>query len=322
LSGSGQEMAAKRNTVPAAAPKRAWNMRKFNWQLLLLAVPGLLLLLAFYYAPLFGLIIPFKKIDYTKGILASPWVGLSNFKFFFASQDAWRVTRNTVGLNALFITIPTALSITLALCLFEVTRKKVKIYQTMMFVPYFVSWVVASYASYALLKPVTGVIPRIYKALGEPQPNFFVLPGVWPVILLLAVIWKGVGYSTLLYYATLMGIDATQFEAAAIDGATKWQQVRHISLPFLMPMALLLFILNVGHIFNADFSMFYFLTQDSGPLYKTTDVIDTYVFRALRTSADISMAGAVGLYQSVAGFILVLITNLIVRKINRENSIF
>jgi len=288
----------------------------------MLALPGLALLLAFYYAPLFGLIIPFKTLDYAKGILRSDWAGLKNFEFFFKSQDFFRVTRNTLGLNFLFILSSQVISLLLALVLFELSRKQVKVYQTAMFIPYFISWIVASYVLYALLNPVSGLIPHYYKAQGIELPNIFNTPKYWPFILTAAVVWKSCGYTTLIYYAALMGMDPTYFEAAVVDGANKPQITMRISLPFLGPLIILLVILAIGKIFYSDFGMFFFLTRDSGLLYPVTDVIDTYVYRALRVTGDIGMSSAVGFYQSVVGFLLVFGTNLVVRRINRESAIF
>ncbi|MDR2629625.1 MAG: ABC transporter permease subunit [Spirochaetaceae bacterium] len=293
-----------------------------NWGLLVLGLPGLIFLLAFYYAPLFGLIIPFKRLNYAKGIWGSDWVGFKNFEFFFKSQDAVRVTRNTLGLNLSFIVFTLILAVTLALLLFSLSRKKVKIYQTAMFIPYFISWVVASYVLYALQNPVSGLLPNGLKQIGIELPNIYATPKYWPFILSASYIWKNVGYMTLLFYTALMGIDATQFEAAAIDGANALQITFRISIPFLVPVITLLAILQIGKIFYSDFGMFYFLTRDSGPIYSTTDVIDTYVYRALRLTGDIGMASAAGLYQSVMGFAAVLCSNLIVRRINRESAIF
>lgn len=296
--------------------------KKMNWGLGLLALPGVLFLLAFSYAPLFGLIIPFKNIDYAKGIFNSDWAGFDNFKFFFSSQDAWRITRNTVLLNFMFIAVTLFLAVVFSLALFELGRRQVKLYQTCTFVPHFVSWVVASYILYAFLSPDMGVIPNMLESMGMDIPNFYNSPEYWPGILLFSYVWKNIGYMMLLFYATLMGIDTTQFEAAAIDGANKFQIVMKISIPFLVPTIILMALLQIGKIFYADFGMFYFLTKDSGTLYATTDVIDTYVYRALRVTGDIGMASAVGLYQSIVGFVLVLGSNLVVRKINRDSALF
>ena len=302
--------------------KKTVQKRRMNWNLFLLAIPGLLFLLAFYYVPLFGLIIPFKQMDYSLGIWKSKFVGLKNFEFFFKSQDAFRITRNTLGLNFLFITLTLALSVILTLLLFELTSRKVKLYQTALFMPYFISWIVASYILYALLSPQMGMIPKIMANAGMEVPNFYNEPEYWPFILLVSYVWKNIGYMTLLFYTTLMGIDSSYFEAAAIDGATKWKRAIYISLPYLKPVIIIMTLLQIGKIFYADFGMFYFLTRDSGTLYPVTDVIDTYVFRALRVTGDIGMSSAVGLYQSIVGFLLVLGSNLVVRRIDKDSAIF
>lgn len=296
--------------------------KKVNKGLLALAAPGLLFLLAFYYVPLLGIIIPFKKIDYSKGILRSDWAGLKNFEFLFKSQDAFRITRNTICLNGIFIFLTLAVSILLAILMYELGRKQVKIYQTAMFIPYFVSWVVASYIVYAMLSPDMGVIPKMMKAHGEAPVNFYFTPEIWPVILTLAYLWKNIGYMTLLFYATLINIDSSYMEAAAIDGANSRQQITNILIPYMMPTIVMMTLLQIGKIFYSDFGMFYFLTRNSGALYSTTDVIDTYVYRALRVTGDIGISSAAALYQAVVGFVLVLVTNLIVKKRNKDYAIF
>ena len=296
--------------------------KAMNWGLLALAVPGLFFLIAYYYVPLFGLVIPFKKMDVAKGIFGSDWCGLDNFKFFFQSPDAWTVTRNTIGLNAVFISMTLVLSVIVALGLFELSKRKVKIFQTCLFVPYFISWVVGSYVIYALLSPDMGVIPNLLEKFSLAAPNFYSEPKYWPFILTTSYFWKHVGYNALIFYATLMGMDPSQHEAAAIDGATKMQRIRYICIPHLMPTIVLMGLLMIGKIFYADFGMFWFLPRNSGVLYPVTDVIDTYVFRMLRVMGNIGMSSAVGLYQSLVGFILVLVTNLIVKRRNEDYALF
>lgn len=266
--------------------------------------------------------IPFKKMDVAKGIFGSDWCGLDNFKFFFQSPDAWTVTRNTIGLNAVFISMTLVLSVIVALGLFELSKRKVKIFQTCLFVPYFISWVVGSYVIYALLSPDMGVIPNLLEKFSLAAPNFYSEPKYWPFILTTSYFWKHVGYNALIFYATLMGMDTSQHEAAAIDGATKMQRIRYICIPHLMPTIVLMGLLMIGKIFYADFGMFWFLPRNSGVLYPVTDVIDTYVFRMLRVMGNIGMSSAVGLYQSLVGFILVLVTNLIVKRRNEDYALF
>lgn len=299
-----------------------WREMKRHKGLIGLAIPGLLLVIVFQYLPMFGIVLAFKDFNFGKGIWGSDWVGLANFKFFFTSDDAFRVTRNTILLNGCFIIITNVASIAFALMLFELSRRAVKVYQTTLFFPYFLSWVVVSYVTYALLNPQLGVINHLFKQFGFAEINWYMESKYWPAILSLSYLWKNVGYSTLIFYTGLIGIDKSYYEAASIDGASKWQQVRNISLPLLTPLIILISLLQVGKIFYSDFGMFYFLTADSGALYATTDVIDTYVYRSLRVSGDIGMASAIGLYQSLVGFVLVITVNFIVRKINKENAIF
>ena len=293
-----------------------------NWSLLMLAIPGLLFLIVFNYFPLFGIILPFKRLDYSKGILGSDWIGFKNFEFFFKSQDAWRITRNTLWLNFLFITITICCAIVLALLLYELPKGRVKIYQTCLFVPYFISWIVVSYVLYALINPQTGMIPHVLKDLGMKVPNFYNEKKYWTFILVVAYVWKNIGYMTLMFYTALLGMDSAYTEAAELDGASKIQVALHISLPYIRPVIIMMTLLQIGKIFYADFGMFYFLTRDSGTLYAVTDVIDTYVYRALRVTGDIGMSSAVGLYQSVVGFFLVLFSNKIVRKVDEDSAMF
>ncbi len=295
---------------------------KINWGLLTLAIPGLAFLIAFYYVPLFGLIIPFKQIDYAKGILGSDWAGFKNFEFLFKSSDAWRITRNTVCLNALFITVTFLSAVILAILMYNLSRRMVKLYQTLMFIPYFVSWIVAGYVVYAFLGADLGAITNFMESIGIVPPRFYFEAKWWPMILTIAFVWKNVGYYTLLFYATLISIDTSYLEAAAIDGASKLQRVRYILLPHMKPTIITLLILQIGKIFNSDFGMYYFLTKNSGALYETTDVIDTYVFRSLRVTGNIGISSAAALYQSLVGLTLVLITNWVVRKYEKDNAIF
>lgn len=296
--------------------------KRVNWGLWMLACPGLIFLIAFYYLPLYGLVIPFKQIDYAKGIWGSDWVGFKNFEFFFGSQDAFRITRNTICYNLAFIFITIGIALVLALLMYNLTKNQVKVYQTALFIPYFISWVVASYILYALLSPQLGVIPNLMEKFGVPSPNFYYETKCWPIILVLAYLWKNVGYMTLMFYAALIGIDSSQFEAAKVDGANQFQVMTKIAIPFIRPVVIMMILLQIGKIFNSDFGMFYFLTRNSGPLYPVTDVIDTYVYRALRVTGNMGMAAAAGLYQSIMGFIVVMGSNLLIRRIDKDSALF
>lgn len=294
-----------------------------NLELSLLALPAIILVFIFSYLPMFGVVIAFKDFRYDKGFFGSKWVGFKNFEFFFQSQDAWRITRNTIGLNAIFIVTGLIVSVSIALMLYEITNRFfVKTYQTIMIFPHFLSWVVVGYMFFAFFNVEHGLINGLLKMLGREVTNWYTEPAKWPAILTIANIWKSAGWNSVIYYAALMGIDQEYFEAATIDGASKFQVIKNITIPFLVPIMTILTILAIGGIFRADFGMFYYLTRESGPLFPTTDVIDTYVYRSLRTLGDIGMSSAVGLYQSVVGFVLVLVTNLIVRKIDPESALF
>ncbi len=294
-----------------------------NLQLWSLCLLPMLLVFVFSYLPMGGAIIAFKDYTYSKGIFGSPWIGLDNFMFFFRSNDFLRVTRNTIGLNALFIVTGMIASVGLALLLFELrSRNKKKIYQTLLITPNFLSWVVAAYMAYAILHPQNGTLNHLLGRVFGIQPDWYSKPEAWPVILMIANIWKNVGMDSVIYYASLMGIDSAMFEAAEIDGANKWQRVWYIILPCLRNLVVMMAILKIGNIFRADFGLFYQLPRDIGTLYPTTDVMDTYIFRAMRGIGDLSMSSAAGLFQSVVGFVMVVLTNYASKKVDEELGLF
>ncbi|NOU66079.1 ABC transporter permease subunit [Paenibacillus sp. LMG 31461] len=296
---------------------------KRNGALLFLTLPMVVYVFIFNYLPMGGIIVAFKNYRYDLGIIHSHWAGLNNFKFFFTSPDAWRITINTLGYNAMFIILGLIIPVALALVLFEIrNRTMLKVYQTMMFFPHFLSWVVVAFMVYAFLNPLSGLLNQWFQMAGFNPIDWYVKSNPWVIILPLAQIWKTVGMSTLIYYASLMGIDNEYFEAAAIEGASKGYIALKITLPFLYPLMIMLTILAIGHIFYADFGLFYQLTMNSTMLYSTTDVIDTYVFRALRETGNIGMASAADFYKSFVGLFLVLTTNYIVRKRSPENALF
>lgn len=294
-----------------------------NRGVLLLAAPGLLFLLAFNYLPMAGIIIPFKKIDYTKGILRSDWAGFENFKFLFNGSNVIRATYNTLIQNALFIAVTLVVSMTFALILYDLSNKKVKLYQTAFFIPFFLSWVVVSYVVYAFLNPDLGILNQVLKNFGLSESiNWYAEPQKWRVILIICYLWKYTGYYTILYYTSLIGIDSAYYEASEIDGATRLQQIRSISIPLVMPVIIMLVLLQVGKIFFSDFGLFYFVPKNTGVLFPTTDVIDTFVFRSLQNDPNLGMTAAAGLFQTVAGFILVLAANKLTKKIDSDLAIF
>lgn len=293
-----------------------------KWPLVILAFPGALLIFLFNYLPLSGLVIAFKDVDYSKGIWKSDWIGLDNFKFFFKSSDAIRTLKNTLVLNGLFIIFSTIVAVTIAIMLYYVGKHMLRVTQTILFLPYLISWVVASYSLEAFVDTRYGLINHWLTSSGHNSINFYYQPQYWTAILVICYVWKVAGYNSILYYTRLLSIDPTLYEAAKIDGATTWQQIRYITLYMLRPLIVMLVLLAVGNIFYSDFGMYYFLTKDNGMLYPVADVIDTYIFRALKTINDPGMGSAVGLFQSIMGFILVVGFNTLARKIDDEGALF
>ncbi|WP_082651928.1 ABC transporter permease [Gorillibacterium timonense] len=290
-------------------------------------IPGIALLLLFSYLPMFGVIIAFKDMRYgatfLKSLQDSPWIGLDNFTFFTSTPDAWRITRNTLGYNFVFIILGLIVPITISIMLFELLHKKMaKFYQSVIFLPNFLSWVVVSYVVYAFLHPTSGFLNKMIELTGADAIPFYQEPKYWPFILVFMNLWKHAGYSVVIYLAALSGIDESYYEAAMIDGASKWQQIRSITLPLLAPMISILTIMAVGRIFSADFGLFFNVPLNQGSLRETTEVIDTYVYHSLMNSGDIGLSSAAGLYQSVVGFILVLGANLFARKIDEDYKLF
>ena len=303
--------------------KTRWKDFRDNAELSALMIPGIVLLLVFAYVPMLGIIIAFKDYRNNLGIFKSKWVGFQNFKFFFESQDAWRIGRNTVGYGILFIVIGLIAAVTIAILLYEVrSRKALKFYQTSMILPHFLSWVIVGYITYILLEPSMGILNKIIRFFGGEGLQWYSEPKYWIFILPIVNVWKTVGLKSIMYYAALMGIDEQLFEAAQIDGAGRFKQILYITIPSLVPLMVTLTILDVGHIIKGDFGFFYTIPRDVGLLYPTTDIIDTYVYRGLRTGSDIGITTAVGLFQSAVGLVMVIATNLVVKKISPENSLF
>jgi len=302
--------------------KKEWRHFKRNRELFVMSLPAIVYKLLLSYLPMLGLVIAFKQYRYDLGVFGSEWVGLKNFKFFFNSDTAFIVTRNTILYNLAFIVLTILIALTLAILLNELSRKWIKVHQTVLFLPYFLSWVVVGYVVLAFLDHKNGFLNVILGLFGQDAIKWYEQAQYWPVIITITQLWKSVGFSTLIYYAGMLSIDSSYYEAAKIDGANRWQMIRKITIPTLMPLIVILFIIDVGKIFRADFGLFYFIPNDSSFLYSTTDVIDTYVYRSLRVVGDIGMSTAIGLYQSVVGFILVLLANWVVKKINSDNALW
>jgi putative aldouronate transport system permease protein len=288
----------------------------------MMMLPGALWLFFVRYLPMFGIVIAFKNYRVYRpnptiinNIINSPWNGFENFRFITASSDAWVMFRNTMSYNAAFIILTLLIAVSFAIMLSELTKKiMAKVFQTIMFFPYFISWVVVSYFVFAFLAPGYGILAHI--------TDWYHDPTWWPLVIIISALWKGVGYSCILYLAAITGIDPQQYEAAAIDGANKWQQVWNVTLPHIKSMIIILLILAIGRIFNADFGLFYNVPRNSGALYPVTQVIDTYVYRAFITTGNIGMSTAAGLMQNVIGFALIMLTNLVVRKVEPDSALF
>lgn len=292
--------------------------------LLMLLLPGVLYLILNNYLPMFGIVIAFKDVDYSVGILGSEWVGFKNFEFLFTTSDAWLITKNTLFYNAIFIVLHTVVPVAFALVLNELRLQVMaRFYQSVMFLPYFLSMIVVGYLGYSLLSGQYGFInANILKPLGLDPISWYSEPEYWTYILPIVNLWKSAGYYSIIFLAAIIGVDNEYYEAAHIDGANKWQQITRITIPLIRPVLIIITLLQVGKIFNADFGLFYQVPLDSGALYSTTQVIDTYVYRALLNLGDIGMSSAAGLYQSFVGFVLVVLTNYIVRKVDKENALF
>lgn len=272
---------------------------------------------------MFGMVIAFKKLNFSKGILKSDWAGLSNFEYLFKTPDAFRITRNTLGYNFAFIVVNLIVAVAIAIFLSEIKSKKGrKFFQTMILLPYLISMVIVSYLAYGFLSTSTGFINSLLSNLGMAPVSFYTEPHYWPFILIFVNCWKNAGYSSIIYLATILGIDTEMFEAANIDGATKWKQIRYITLPMLKPTMIVLTLMSIGRIFYSDFGLFYQVPMSSGALMDVTNTIDTYVYRGLISLGDISMSSAACVYQSLVGFVLVLGANWITRKYSSENALF
>lgn len=302
--------------------------KKIVWKkyipLYLMALPALIYLFINNYLPLFGMQLAFRELDYSKGVFNGSFVGLQNFKFLFATKEAWIMTRNTVLYNLLFIIVDTIVGLGFAILFNEIRSKRAsRFYQSATLIPYFISMVVVSYLGYAFLSAENGFINNtVLRIFGIEPVSWYSEAKYWPFILLFVHIWKGLGYSILAYTARLITINDEYYEAATLDGASKWQKIKCITIPMLKPAVIMMLVLSIGRMFYSDFGLFYQMPMGNGMLYSTTTTIDTYSFRALMKLGDITMSSATGVYQSVVGFILLLGANLVVRRISKENALF
>ena len=300
-------------------------IKKFNNNraLLFMALPGLIWYLMFCYLPMFGIVIGFQDFDYNAGFLGSRWVGLSNFKYLFSTSDAFTITRNTILYNLFFIAFNVFSSVSLAVIFNILERTGLNRFnQTAVLLPHFLSWVVASYFVFAILSVDKGIANKVVRFFGGSNINWYAEPKYWPVILFVCNEWKRVGYSSIIYYSTIRGFDSTYYEVAKIDGATWFQCILHITLPLLKPIIIIMLILNIGSIMHSDFGLFYIIPKNSGMLYSVTSTIDTYIYNGMTGIGDLGATAAAGFYQSLVGFILVMLSNGIVKKLSPDDALF
>ena len=338
-------MATLQQAAAAATPKKKVKIHKWgvgeikrHIEFLLMVLPGTIWLLLFCYIPMPGLVMAFKNYmmkmppkdaawplnnTFLYSILQSKWTGISNFTFMFTNPDAWVMTRNTVGYNLIFIFVGLALSVAMAIGINEVRQRRIaKMYQSIFFLPYFLSWIVVSYLAYSLMNNEYGVFNQMLKAMGMAPIDWYTKVSWWPLIIVIVNMWKNTGNGSIIYLAAITSMDQELNEAAAIDGANKWQQIWRITIPQLIPMMVLLTILSIGGIFRSNFDLFYTLPFGGGVLRPVTLTIDVYVYNAMRTGLNLGLPAAAGMYQSVVGFILILVTNMVVRKFRPEMALF
>lgn len=314
-----------RNSAKAAVrPGKRRNRWKRAFPYYLMMLPGLLYFIINNYVPMAGITMAFRKINYRLGIFKSPWCGLDNFEFLFASGNVGIMIRNTILYNIAFIVIGTVLAITVAILLNEVrSRVAGRFYQTVILLPYLMSWVVVSYLVYAFLSGESGYVNRvIVPALGLQPISFYQETAYWPFILIFMNQWKGVGFTMIIYLSSIIGISSDYYEAARVDGAGKWRQITSITLPCLKPTVITMFILSISKMFYSDFGLFYQVPKNSGILYPVTQTIDTYVYNALMNQNNPGMSSAAGFIQAIVGCVLVVAANALIRRIDRDSAIF
>lgn len=294
-----------------------------NWMKYIMVSPAVIALLLFNYLPMTGLVMAFKKLDFRRGVLGGDWVGFDNFKFLFATQDAWVITRNTVLYNVVFIVLGLILSVGLALIMNEMLFKRyAKTLQTIYIMPNFLSMVVVATVAFAFLSQSNGYVNRLLISMGKEPIDWYNTRGPWPYLLVFIRMYCTVGYNSIIYMAVISGISQEFYESAVLDGASKFQQARYITIPHLKPIICINLIRSIGNMFRADFGLFYTVPRNSGMLYPVTDTLDTYIYRGLTTLNNPSMSTAAGLYQSAVGLVLVLIANKIISKIDEDCAMF
>lgn len=307
----------------AAKPRKKRVQTKMTLALFSMMLPGFIYLLINNYIPMAGLTIAFKRFDYSKGIWGSEWCGFDNFTYLFKTQDALNIIRNTIGYNLVFIILGNVLAVAVAIMLNNLRgQMNKKIYQTVILIPYLISMVVVSYIVFGFLSQENGFLNKLIVSMGGDPISWYTTSKYWSFILVIVNLWKGFGYSSILYYATVIGIDSSLYEAATVDGANKWKQIWHVTLPGLKGTIITMVLLNLGRMFYTDFGLFYQVPMRSGLISSVTDTIDVFVYKGLTQLNDVGRASAAGFLQSVLGFVLVLTANYIVRKIDEDNALF
>ena len=322
MSKSGTAAVSEFDNVLAQRKKlRRREQIKKDIPLFLMMLPGLLYLFANNYLPMFGILIAFKKVNFSVGIFQSPWCGLDNFEFLFKTKDAWIMIRNTVCYNLVWIAMGLVIAVAIAICMAEISsRKAAKVIQPVICFPSMVSAVLLSFIVYAFLSKTYGYLNTTIFA--EKPVNWYATAKYWPIILTIVHFWQNAGQSSIIYMASIGGIDKSLYESARLDGANKWRQITAITLPMLKPMITLMMLMSVGRIFNSDFGLFYQVPLGSGLLYNTTQTIDTYVYRARLEMNNVSMSSAASVFQAIIGFVLVMVSNTLVAVIDPDNALF
>jgi len=324
------EKIARENTLPSKKKKEKSTEKKGFFTkvkesrtLIIMCLPAIIFFLVFAYAPMPGNYIAFTNFNFRDGIFGSPFVGMKNFQFLIKSGQLWNLTRNTVLYNIAFIGLGNVLQITIALMLNEIHNKYFKkVSQTLMFLPYFISAVLIGAIAFNILNYDTGALNTIIRESGGNPLKIYSMAGAWPFIIIFSQLWQSTGYGSIVYFAAIMGIDNSMIEAAQVDGATSWQRIRHVILPNLKPTFVILFLFSLGGIMKGNFGLFWNLIGNNSQLYATTDIIETSVYRMMMSQNNFTASTAVGLYQSIFGFALVMLSNWIVRKINKDYALF
>jgi len=299
-----------------------YEMKK-NHSLFILLAPAVIIVFVMNYIPMAGIVLAFKNFKYNMGIFGSPWVGFENFRFFFMSGTGWNVTLNTITYNLVNLITLQFMAVVLAIFINE-SRNMLfkKLTQSAIFLPYFISWVVVGMLAFNIFSYEYGILNNILKSLGADPVNIYSNTAIWRFLIPAVNMWKWVGYTSVIYIAAIAGVDQECYESADIDGANIWQKNIYITLPSISKTIIIMVLLNVGRILRGDFQMFYQLIGNNGQLFQATDVIDTFVFRALLSSSDLTMTSAATFYQSVLCFIIIVVVNGIVRRVDKDSALF